>query len=416
MEFLQGQPLRLSPPPEQLHGERLTIHCPERPEVIIGQTVRRGQFILQPLRENESCFVSPITGTVRDISPRPGGGYRLILEPPGASVVTTLETQAPKTRKLDQWLAALREIGPWDDADGGVGLMAQLDAARNRPVHTLVCVGVDPFPPYPDRSSLLLSFPSDAVLGTLVLGDLLNADHVVMLAGRVPAMLGRLRASCKQYRLRLHITDSRYPAAHPTMVAHRLGPRRSGGRELPHGHNPVEQGLMMITPWTAIRLGRWITLRRFDLLRPVLLARGDQRGLLAGHWGMPGQSLVSISGEIDAALKRGWTILAGDPMTGRAIDEPHALPTDPTLLTIMPTLTPQAPSPCIQCGWCVDVCPTRLDPVGMFNASRQRLDDGWLADQLPWCIDCGLCSHVCPSALPLTQMIAKARQDTEAPD
>jgi Na+-translocating ferredoxin:NAD+ oxidoreductase RnfC subunit len=52
----------------------------------------------------------------------------------------------------------------------------------------------------------------------------------------------------------------------------------------------------------------------------------------------------------------------------------------------------------------------------MFNASRQRLDDGWLADQLPWCIDCGLCSHVCPSALPLTQMIAKARQDTEAPD
>ncbi len=416
MEFLQGQPIRLPPPPEQLPRHRLVIHCPERPEVITGQTVRRGQFLLQPLRESESCFVSPITGTVRDVSPRPGGGYRLVLDPPGQNVVTTLEAAPPRGRKLDLWLTALRNVGPWDDPDGGVGLISQLDAARNHPIDTLICVGIDPFPPYPDRSSMLLSFPDDAVLGTLILGDLLSANNVIMLAGRVPATLGRLRASCKRYRLRLQVSDSRYPAADPTLVAFGTRQRGAGPRCLPHGHNPVEQGLMMITPWTAIRIGRWLTLRRFDILRPLLLARGDQHGAMEAHYGLPGQSLATISRDMEMAVNRGWAILAGDPMTGNAITEPHVVPTGHTLLTMMPPHTPADSQPCIQCGWCVDVCPTRLDPAGMYAAARRHDDDAWLADQLPWCIDCGLCSYVCPSAIDLTQSIVRARHDTEALD
>ncbi|MBI1370398.1 MAG: 4Fe-4S dicluster domain-containing protein [Planctomycetes bacterium] len=418
LDFPQGQPLRLPPPPEQLAAYPLQMYCPDRPEVITSQTVRRGQFLIEPLRHSDACYVSPITGTVRSVTPVDedgGGGYRVLIEPPSGTVVTSLEVAPPRGRKLENWFAAMRQVGPWSDLDGGVGLIKQLDAARNRPVDRLICVGLDAFPPYPDRSSLLMSFPDDAVLGTLILADMLNVKQVVMLAGRVPAMLGRLRSSCKKYRLRLMVEPNRYPAAHPTTIAYTTRTARGAGpRFLPHGHNPVEQGLMMITPWTAIRVGRWFTLRRFDLVRPIFLARPDQAQPITGHFVMPGAPLASIAPELgEAHVMRERRVLRGDPMTGRPLGEPGVVPADHTLLTLLPAMTPREIRPCINCGLCLDVCPTQLDPVRMLKAAQKRRDDAWLWDQLPWCIDCGLCSYICPSAIPLAQTFAGVQQQVE---
>jgi electron transport complex protein RnfC len=416
MEFTQGQPIRLPPPPDQLPAQRLRFFCPDRPEVITGQTIRRGQFLIQPLRLSDACFVSPITGTVRTVTPQHGGGYSVEIEPPGETVVTSLEVAPPRGRKLDNWFAALRQVGPWADPDGGVGLIAQLDAARGRPVESLVCVGLDPFPPYPNRSSLLMSFPDDAVLGTLILADLLNVKRVVMLSGRVPATLSRLRSSCRKYRLRLVTQNNRYPAAHPTSVAYTLGSALGTHRFLPQRHNPVEQGLMMITPWTAIRIGRWFTLRRFDLARPVFIARPDhQDDLLHGYYALQGQPLRSLDPHL-AYLDdpSGGDVIAGDPLSGRLLPRPHVIPADQSLLTVLPPRRPTIPEPCINCGWCLDVCPTQLDPVKMLQAAQTRQRDAWLCEQLPWCIECGLCSYVCPAAIPLAQGFAKVQQQMES--
>lgn len=412
LDFVQGQPLRLPAPPEQLPAYPLQVICPQRPEVITGQTVRRGQMLIEPIRPSDACHVSPITGTVRAVAPMAGDeGYHVTIEPPAGTVVTSLEVTPPRGRKLENWFAVLRQVGPWSEIDGGVGLIRQLDAARNRPVDRLVCVGLDRFPPYPDRSSLLMSFPDDAVLGTLILADMLNVKQVVMLAGRVPAMLGRLRSSCRKYRLKLIVEANRYPSAHPTMVCYGGRSARGGSRYLPSGHNPVEQGVMMITPWTAIRIGRWFTLRRFDLLRPVFLARPDRQELLTGHYAMPGAPLHTLADDLSGAVVDAGRVLSGDPMTGRPIRDPAIVPVDQTLVTVLGQTPVRQVESCINCGWCLDVCPTRLDPVRMMRAAERRVDDAWLWDQLPWCIDCGLCSYVCPSAIPLTQTFSRVQRE-----
>lgn len=417
MEFTQGQPIRLPPPPDQLAAHRLEFFCPERPEVITGQTVRRGQYLIQPLRQSEACHVSPITGTVRSVTPSPAGGYTLQIDPPGETVVTSLEVAPPRGRKLENWFASMRQVGPWADQDGGVGLIAQLDAARGRPVESLVCVGLDRFPPYPNRSSLLMSFPDDAVLGTLILADLLGVKRVVMLAGRVPAMLGRLRSSCRKYRLRLVVQNNRYPAAHPTMVAYSQSGPIGGARLLAQHHNPVEQGLMLIHPWTAIRIGRWFTLRQFDLVRPIFVARPGHDDTMRCHYALPGQPLGTLDPEIDAALRDGPSeVVAGDPMSGRRLHRPYVIPSDQTLVTLLPPRFAPAAGACTQCGWCLDVCPTRLDPVRMLGAAQTRRDDAWLCEQLPWCVGCGLCSYVCPSSIPLMQVFDRVQHQMETPE
>lgn len=403
MEFPLGQPIRLPPPPQQLPAQSVIIRTPDRPEVIMGQTVKRGQYLIEPILPSESCYVSPVGGSVRRVDQQDDGGYELEIEPGGDQIPTSLEVGPPRGRKLENWFAALRLVGPWSERDGGVGLIKQLDAARNHEVDTLICVGVDALSLYADRSSLLMSFPDDAVMGTLILADLLNVKQVVMQAARLPAMLGRLRASCRKYRLRLAVTGNRYPAAHPTMAfyAARAGSRRSPA--MPAGHNPVERGVMMITPWTAIRIGRWFTLRRFDLVRPMFVVNPSRGRRMEHVYAMPGQPISTMHESLATAQRHGHTVLSGNPMTGEPLPEPRVCPIDDLMLSVLPSVERASPEPCINCGWCMDVCPTRLDPVRMLNAATTRRDDAWLCDQLPWCIDCGLCSYACPSALPLAE-------------
>jgi electron transport complex protein RnfC len=67
------------------------------------------------------------------------------------------------------------------------------------------------------------------------------------------------------------------------------------------------------------------------------------------------------------------------------------------------------PDPCIRCGWCVESCPTRVQPAGVLEAAQH--EDIELADHygIEACIECGICSYVCPSRLPLLPAIRQMR-------
>jgi electron transport complex protein RnfC len=75
---------------------------------------------------------------------------------------------------------------------------------------------------------------------------------------------------------------------------------------------------------------------------------------------------------------------------------------------VLPTVDLSPAEPCISCGWCADVCPTRLRPVHLMQLAQRSQNDQRLVEQINWCIDCGLCSHVCPVSLPLAQTLRAA--------
>ncbi len=138
---------------------------------------------------------------------------------------------------------------------------------------------------------------------------------------------------------------------------------------------------------------------------------------------MVGPPTSGPSTDRDAAL-----VVIGDPMTGhRCVPgrPPTVQPGDqlisvlgrqvPRVVDDPPAASPTSrPAPgvvdCIGCGWCTDVCPTRLRPIRLLQMHESMVDDENLARQLPWCIDCGLCSHVCPAFIPLAQLLRSARE------
>ena len=75
-----------------------------------------------------------------------------------------------------------------------------------------------------------------------------------------------------------------------------------------------------------------------------------------------------------------------------------------------------APTACLNCGKCADVCPMHLMPMqtafysaaGDFETAAKLGKAAKLGNTM-CCIECGACEYVCPARRPLIQAIRKTK-------
>ena len=65
---------------------------------------------------------------------------------------------------------------------------------------------------------------------------------------------------------------------------------------------------------------------------------------------------------------------------------------------------------CIRCGRCVEVCPGRVLPAKLADASEHGDAETFLKYNGMECCECGCCSYVCPAKRHLTQSIKSMRK------
>ncbi len=65
--------------------------------------------------------------------------------------------------------------------------------------------------------------------------------------------------------------------------------------------------------------------------------------------------------------------------------------------------------PCIQCGYCLEVCPVKIMPILIYRYTRLGINETLMRYRIFNCIDCKLCSYVCPSKIPLAESIKNAK-------
>jgi Na(+)-translocating NADH:ubiquinone oxidoreductase A subunit len=65
--------------------------------------------------------------------------------------------------------------------------------------------------------------------------------------------------------------------------------------------------------------------------------------------------------------------------------------------------------PCIQCGYCVEVCPVRIIPTLIDRYARLGINETLMRYGIFNCVDCNLCTYVCPSKIPLAKNIKDAK-------
>ena len=69
-----------------------------------------------------------------------------------------------------------------------------------------------------------------------------------------------------------------------------------------------------------------------------------------------------------------------------------------------------APSACIRCGKCVEVCPSNLVPQMMKEYADMNDNAAFEAVNGMECYECGSCTYICPAKRRLTQAFVKTRR------
>ncbi|MFA9479274.1 4Fe-4S dicluster domain-containing protein [Phycisphaerales bacterium AB-hyl4] len=421
VRFFRAKAVPFEAPPAVLPSRVLRLTLKRRPTMTPGLRVEPGALLNEPVEHDPVGVACPISGRVDALVPwRLGEDRRfdLTIKPMEADARSSRVCVPPSGRDLDEWIVALGQTGPWPNYGLGGDLLDQLVLAREARPRMVICLGLDGLASYPDRSSLLFGMPESAAEGLGALKQICGAKvGKLVMDARLP-VYRQLRQACRKRGVRAVGVENVYPSADPVMVVAEHGPRAAAGlrrRWLEHGQNPMRRGVLVVSPWVAIRLGRWIERGEVDLARPAMVGWASPSEPMGTQWVFPGQRLATLAPALTGrANDLHGRAVVGHPMTGRPIVAatgpegplPPTVPESDQLVCMVTQPVPTKAEPCISCGWCASACPTKLRPVQL----ARQVDRGIQPDALRWCIDCGLCSHVCPTHLPLTQLLRAGRE------
>ncbi len=430
-EAIAPPPRLLVPLSDYLATERIQVRE-------AGMTVRAGEQLAPPT-EGGHAPLAPYAGRVLGVSDAPllTGLHAPVIELEGIEetnpdhqradaqdfvwtaaddvrlldVAAAAAADAADPHKVGQWIERIRDAGVWASRRMSPDLLAQLHQSLRRPVDTILCTVLDVDPSACLSAALAAQYPLELIAGIALLRSITRANRAsIAIDSRIPpAWTSALRHAGKS-QIRIVPMINEYPQADPTLLLYALLHRRLRPMRL-----PTEQGAIVLDAAAAIAVGRVAfgaasgSSSHSAMLSVPLVVRDHalrQSFFVFAAVGTPlGDVVQQARVSLACTVFRGGDVLRDVRVPREAIVAGgelivHASPPEP----------PVNPDPCIRCGWCVDSCPTRVQPAGVLEASQHA--DVPLAEHfgIEACIECGICSFVCPSILPLLPAIRTMRQ------
>jgi electron transport complex protein RnfC len=391
-----------------------------------GTSVRRGQPLVDQPAESSHVPLAPANGILGTVRP-----IRLTTGRPAAAVELTVSDQSPQETRsgapgdgdsLVGWLERIRAAGVWADRHASPDLIGQLNQAVARPIDTLICTILDSDASLRLNAAIAAGYADLVVGGVTLLSRITGARRALLAVesfGRASPSAGRASPSAagtdwltllgqSVLSRKLQVVDlaNDYPQSDPTLMVYSLTHRR-----LRPGNLPTARGVMVLDAAAAMAVGNAADRRQPMLTVPVAVHHHAQRqshflqvpvGTTVEH------VLKELSIPPDPTIVRGGDLLRDLRLRPDAVIAGGEL----TIHVTAPEI-PVIPEPCIRCAWCVEACPTQVNPASVLDAAQRR--DVKFAERagIGACIECGVCAHVCPSQLPLLEAIREIRNPND---
>ena len=129
-------------------------------------------------------------------------------------------------------------------------------------------------------------------------------------------------------------------------------------------------------------------------------------------FGMNQMELVEAAGGLKEGTEK---VISGGPMMGFAmytLDTP-VTKTSSSILCLSKdevAASEGQATACINCGRCVDACPSRIIPSRLADFAERHDEAGFVKMDGLECVECGSCSYVCPAKRHLKQAIGSMRK------
>ena len=389
------------------------------PIVAIGDRVRKGQTVARAAALAPSAAVhASSSGVVRAIEERPVLGGNGVQSSPCIVIETDGRDDSIATDQAPRWpendAAAQRDA---IRAAGIVGLGGAVYPTADKlatpvPCKTLIVNGAECEPYISCDDMLMRENAAEIVAGALLLTDVLAAPLCIIAIERdKPQAMEAIEAAAQRVgdpRLKLAEVPTIYPAGGEKQLVELLT-----GEEVPSGRYPGEFGYVCQNVGTAYATHRLRAAREPLLARVVTVTGGGVRTPqnVEAPIGTPIAELIALCGGYSEDVVR---LIAGGSMMGYALPDDDVPVTKATNCIIAAAAnevrTDDHEWPCIRCGDCAMVCPSRLLPQDLLVAATTTDFAGLTTLGLQDCIECGCCDVICPSHIMLTERFRVAKR------
>ncbi|HIW83941.1 MAG TPA: electron transport complex subunit RsxC [Candidatus Dorea gallistercoris] len=390
------------------------IGAPAAPVVQVGDVVLKGQKIAEAGGFVSAPVYASVSGTVKAIEPHlnPTGGMvnSIVIENDGEY----REVEYPEVKPLEEMskeeiLNAIGEAGVVGMGGAGFPTKVKLSPKEPDKIEYVIanCAECEPYITADYRA--ILETPEKLVGGMKVVLSLFdNAKGIFGVEDNKPDCIARLRELTKdEPRMEVMALKTKYPQGGERQLIY-----ATTGRAINSAMLPADAGCVVDNVATMISIYQAVVEGRPSMERIVTVS-GDavkEPGNFKVPFGISQAELVEAAGGFKEDPQK---LISGGPMMGFAmftLDVPVTKTSSAILGFTKDEASKLEPTACINCGRCVEACPSRLIPSRLADYAENHNEEAFAKHEGMECMECGSCSFVCPAKRPLKQAIGSMRK------
>ena len=385
------------------------IGAPAKPVVKPGDTVLRGQviaeaggFVSAPIHSSVSC-------TVKKIEPRrvPVGDMvnSIVIESDGEmKEVEYKEAASLSTLTKEEIIGKVKDAGVVGMGGAGFPTHVKLSPKEPDKIEYVIanCAECEPYLTSDYRR--MMENPEQLVNGMKIVLQLFpKARGMFGVENNKMDCIAKLRDLVKDDpRLEVVELQTKYPQGGERQLIYAVTGRSINSAMLPADAGCIVDNVeTLVAVYNAVKFGKPVMNRIFTVTGDAV---SDPRNFYVCT-GTNYQEILDAAGGCKTQPEK---MIAGGPMMGFALfglNVPATKTSSALLCMTKDEVSAMAPTPCINCGRCVDACPELLIPSRL----AKYADHGDKETYEKWhgmeCVECGSCSFICPAKRQLAQSI-----------
>lgn len=390
------------------------IGAPAIAAVKKGDHVLKGQKIAEAGGFVSAPVYASVSGTVKAIekhfNPTGSSVDCIVIENDGAyEEAEKLPVKPMGEMSRDEILNTIAEAGIVGMGGAGFPTRVKLSPKEPDKIDYIIanCAECEPYITADYRR--MLENTEELVNGMRIVLSLFdNAKGIFGVEDNKPDCIAKLKDAIKdEPRMEVKVLQTKYPQGAERQLIYATTKRAIHAAML-----PADAGCIVDNVETLIGIHYAVTEGK-PLMERIVTVSGDavqNPGNYKVLLGTNHRELIEAAG--------GWKeepqkLISGGPMMGFAmitLDAPVTKTSSAILAFKEDIVAKSQVSACINCGRCVEVCPSRIIPSRLADYANRHDEETFVDQNGLECVECGSCSYVCPAKRPLKQSIGSMRK------
>ena len=391
------------------------IGAPATPIVAKGDHVITGQKIAEAGGFVSAPIYATVSGTVKAIEPRrvvTGDMVNsIIVENDGKYDEVDYGTPEESLEGLskEEIVGRIKEAGVV--GMGGAGFPTHVKLSPKEPDKIEYCIAncAECEPYLTSDYRRMIEEPEKLVKGMKVMLSLFdNAKGILAVEDNKPDCIEKLsKLVADEPRIEVYALKTKYPQGAERQIIYACT-----GRAINSDMLPADAGCIVDNVDTIVAMYQAVYEKK-PLMHRIVTVTGnainDPRNFIVRI----GTNYAELIEEAGGFKEQPEKIVSGGPMMGFALfglDVPTTKTASALLCFTKDEVSAMAPSACINCGRCIDACPSRLVPRRLSVYAENFEIEKFVKENGMECVECGSCSFVCPAKRQLAQVIKSLRK------